>query len=199
MRTTSSARAVLPLIVVSLFATQLSAQAHDHPAATEAASAEAQKAFGLVKSLAGAWQGLVIEPTSNLKVNMDVTLRVTSRGNSVVHEMKSAEATDNPVKNDHPVPMLYLDGAKLLLTHYCDAGNRPRMAARVAPDGKQIDFDFLDVVGPTTYGHMQHARFTIIDATHHLEDWTYEAPDGKTVNGHFDLRRVSEVATVTAR
>ena len=199
MRTPPSARAILPLIAAILFATQLSAQTHDHPAAAEPPSAAAQQAFGLIKSLAGAWQGLVVEPESKLSVNMDVTLRVTSRGNSVVHEMKSAEATDNPVKNDHPVTMMYLDGAKLLLTHYCDAGNRPRMAARVSSDGKQIDFDFLDVVGPTTYGHMQHARFTIIDATHHVEDWTYEAPDGKTVNGHFDLRRVSEVAAVTVK
>ncbi|MEO7456496.1 MAG: hypothetical protein ABIY52_09555 [Gemmatimonadaceae bacterium] len=172
---------------------------HTHPAPAGVPDAETQRAFALIKSLGGAWQGLVTEPTNKLKVTMDVSLRVTSRGNAVVHEMKSAEATDNPVKNDHPVTMMYLDGAKLLLTHYCDAGNRPRMVGRVSPDGKVIDFDFLDITGSTEYGHMQHATFTLIDATHHIEDWTYEAASGKTVNGHFDLKRVADVATVTSR
>lgn len=199
MQLTSGARFILPLVVATLVASQLGAQGHDHPATPSAPSAEAQRAFTVIKSLSGAWQGLVVEPTTNLKVKSDVTLRVTSRGNSVVHEIKSADATDNPMKNDHPVTMMYIDGANLLLTHYCDAGNRPRMTARVSADGKQIDFDFLDLTGPTTYGHMQHARFTLFDATHHLEDWTYETPDGKTVTGHFDLRRVSDVATVSAK
>ena len=201
MHITTHARVILPFIVATLFASPspISAQTHDHAAAAVAPSPDAQKAFALIKSLSGAWQGKVVEPASKLSVNMDVTLRVTSRGNSVVHEMKSAEATDNPVKNDHPVTMMYLDGANLLLTHYCDAGNRPRMSARVSPDGKQIDFDFIDVAGPTTYGHMQHARFTVVDDTHHLEDWTYATPDGKNVTGHFDLQRVSTVATITAK
>src|SRR5438105_6038643 len=75
--------------------------------------------------------------------------------------------------------MLYLDGDRLLLTHYCDAGNRPRMAARVSPDGKTVEFDFVDVAGSTQYGHMHHAPFTIIDANHHIEDWTYIMPGDK--------------------
>ncbi len=199
MHISSRARTILPLIVAALFGVQLSAQTHDHPAPPPAPSADAQKAFALIKSLAGAWQGEVNEPASNLKVNMDVMLRVTSRGNTVVHEMKAADGTDSPVKNDHPVTMMYVDGLNLLLTHYCDAGNRPRMVARVSADGKIVDFDFLDVVGPTKYGHMQHAQFTLIDNTHHREAWTYEGPDGKPVTGSFDLKRISEVATITAK
>jgi hypothetical protein len=201
MQITTATRVALPFIVAALYAPHLSAQSHDHPVATAAApaaaapTADAQQAFKLVKSLAGAWRGHVVEPNSKLDVNMDVTLRVTSRGNSVVHEMKAAEATDNPVKNDHPVTMMYLDGANLLLTHYCDAGNRPRMTARISPDGKQVDFDFIDVAGPTTYGHMQHARFTLVDATHHIEEWTYATPNGKEVTGRVELERLSDVAS----
>ena len=82
-----------------------------------------------------------------------VSLRVTSRGNALVHEMKQAGTPDDPTRYDHPVTMLYLDGDRLLLTHYCDAGNRPRMAGKVLADGKTVEFDFLDVAGSTQYGH----------------------------------------------
>jgi phage tail protein X len=118
-----------------------------------------------------------------------VTMRVTSRGNALVHEMKDASVPDDPKRYDHPVTMLYLDEGRLLLTHYCDAGNRPRMVARTASDGKTVEFDFLDVAGSTQYGHMQHAVFTMVDANHHIEDWTYMMPGDKPVHAHLDLQR----------
>jgi hypothetical protein len=77
----------------------------------------------------------------------------------------------------------------LILTHYCDAGNRPRMAGKMSPDGKTVEFDFLDVAGSTQYGHMHHAVFTVIDANHHTEDWTYMEPGDKPVHAHLDLQR----------
>ena len=51
-----------------------------------------------------------------------------------------------------------------------------------------MDFEFLDVAGSMQYGHMHHAVFTVIDANHHTEDWTYMAGD-KHVQAHFDLQR----------
>jgi phage tail protein X len=76
-----------------------------------------------------------------------------------------------------------------MLTHYCDAGNRPRMAGKMSPDRKTVEFDFLDVAGSTEYGHMHHAVFTVIDANHHTEDWTYMMPGDKPMHAHFDLQR----------
>ncbi len=159
---------------------------------TAATQSDAQKSFDKLKTLAGSWQGLVT--TDPHQADMDdahplVTLRVTSRGNALVHEMKEAGAPDDPTRYDHPVTMLYLDGDRLLLTHYCDAGNRPRMAAKVSRDGKTVEFDFVDVAGSTQYGHMHHAVFTIIDANHHVEDWTYMMPGDKPVRVHMDLQR----------
>jgi hypothetical protein len=63
------------------------------------------------------------------------------------------------------------------------------MTGKISPDGKKVEFDFLDVSGSTRYGHMQHAVFTIIDANHHTEDWTYLMPGDKPVHAHMDLQR----------
>src|SRR5437870_13182387 len=158
------------------------------------APSEAQKSFTQLKTLAGTWQGPVTtdppQPEMGDGKLTQVSLRVTSRGNALVHEMKEAGTPDDPTRYDHPVTMLYLDGDRLLLTHYCDAGNRPRMAARVSPDGKTVEFDFVDVAGSTQYGHMHHALFTINDANHHIEDWTYIMPGHKPMQAHMDQQRI---------
>jgi hypothetical protein len=158
------------------------------------AQSDSQKSFDVMKSLAGTWDGPVtLSPADHKMGNgsdkIEVSLRVTSRGNALVHEMRDPATADDPAKNDHPVTMLYLDNNRLLLTHYCDAGNRPRMTGNLSADSKTIDFDFLDVAGPTDHGHMQHATFTIIDANHHTEDWTYLMPGDKVMRGHMDLQR----------
>lgn len=157
------------------------------------AQSDAQKSFTQLKALAGNWQGAATldPPQPDMKdgTKMQLSLRVTSRGNALVHEMHGAGTPDDPTRYDHPVTMFYLDGDRLLLTHYCDAGNRPRMVARSSPDGKTVEFDFLDVSGSTEYGHMQHAVFTFIDANHHTEDWTYIMPGDKPVHAHLDLQR----------
>jgi hypothetical protein len=169
------------------------AQSDPHKSAdTPKPPTEAQKSFDTIKTLAGVWLGPVkVEPPMP---EMDdkplrVSMRVTSRGNALVHEMNEDKPQVDPTSYDHPVTMFYLDGDRLLLTHYCDAGNRPRMAARVSPDGKTVEFDFIDVAGSTQFGHMNHAVFTIIDQNHHTEDWTYLMPGDKPMHAHFDLQR----------
>lgn len=185
-----SLRFMLPVLLLSLFTAAL---AQTDTLKTDAQKTDAEKSFDQLKTLAGAWQGAAtVDPPQKDMGNgslTQVSLRVTSRGNAIVHEMKDAAAGDDPTRYDHPVTMFYLDNDRLLLTHYCDAGNRPRMVARTSPDGKKVEFDFLDVAGSTQYGHMQHAVFTIIDANHHTEDWTYLMPGDKPMRGHLDLLR----------
>jgi hypothetical protein len=182
MKSRIAIAALLVLITITAFA-----------ADTPAAQSDAQKSFDKLKALAGSWEGKVttVPPMDGMGKDalLQVSLRVTSRGNALVHEMKAAGAPEDPTQYDHPVTMFYLDGDRLMLTHYCDAGNRPRMAARTSPDGKTVEFDFLDVAGSTENGHMQHAVFTIVDDNHHTEDWTYLMPGDKPMHAHMDLHR----------
>lgn len=149
------------------------------------AQSEAQKSFDNLKALAGSWQGVVTttpkQPDVDGKVGQ-ITLRVTSMGNAIMHE---AHMEGRP---DDPLTMLYMDGDRLMLTHYCDAGNRPRMVAKATSSGNTVEFELLDVAGSMQYGHMHHSVFNIIDANHHTEDWTFMVGD-KPIQAHFDLYR----------
>jgi hypothetical protein len=149
------------------------------------AQSDGQKSFDKMKTLAGTWEGHVttvpLAPEIEEKV-VHATLRVTSMGNALMHEMTGAGRPDDPIT------MVYMDGDRLMLTHYCDAGNRPRMVGKIVADGNTVEFDFLDVAGNLQYGHMHHAVFTVIDADHHTEDWTFMNGD-KPVHAHMELQR----------
>jgi hypothetical protein len=156
-----------------------------------AVPSEAQKSFATLKSLAGEWEGAVTVPDapemSGSKTHL--SLRVTSRGNTLVHEFQEAGTPLDATKYDHPVTMLYVDGDQLTLVHYCDAGNRPRMTGKMSADGKTVEFELKDISGNTDY-HMHHSVFTVVDANHHLEDWTFMMKD-KPIHAHFDLHRIN--------
>ena len=182
-----SLRPRLSVVLMLLFTVAFAQSDAQKPSAAPAPS-DAQKAFEKLKTVAGSWVGQLTtfpqEPTVDGKF-AQFSLRVTSLGNALVHELSVSG------RPDHPVTMFYLDGNRLLLTHYCDAGNRPRMVGKVSPDGKTLEFDFIDLSGGNQYGHMHHAVFTFIDANHHIEDWTWMGPGDKPTRAHFDLQRTN--------
>jgi len=190
-------RFILAVVLVAI-ATVAFAQSHSD-APKSVTQSDAQKSFDAMKALAGGWEGRVkVDPQVPGMEDTDVhiSMRVTSRGNALVHEMQEAGTPLDPTKYDHPVTMFYLDGDHLTLVHYCDAGNRPHMVARTSPDGKKIEFDFVDLSGGNENGHMYHAVFTVIDNNHHAEDWTYMMPGDKPMHAHFDLKRTTEQASL---
>jgi len=153
-------------------------------AATALAQSAAQKSFDQLKSLTGSWEG---KNTQGMAVQ--VSFRDTAGGSALMSEIHG----HGP---ENMVSMFHLDGPnRLMLTQYCGAGNQPRMTASTSPDGKTITFDFLDATNLATpdAGHMQRVVFTIVDANHHTEDWTFAAGQGKEMKEFFDLHR-SELA-----
>lgn len=179
------------IVVLMSFSTAAFAQ-HDHAAApAPAAPSEGQKSFDALKALAGSWEGTltVVPPMKELEdKRVKVMIRVTSRGNALMHEMTITGIPDDPIT------MLYLDSENLMMTHYCDAGNRPRMAGKISPDGKTVAFVVQDVSGSTKLGHMADAVFTIVDANHHFEEWKFNFPGSKKITGRFDLQRTKEAS-----
>jgi hypothetical protein len=172
-------RTLLPALLICLFAPMghgTSVAQMSHPTVAPAQS-DAQKAFERMKTLAGSWDGSI------MGISTHITIRVTSSGNAILHE------ATGPGRPDNPITMFYVDGDRLLLTHYCDAGNRPRMVGKISPDGKAVEFDFLDVSGRTERGMMNHMVFTMIDADHHSEALTYTLPGNKPMVAQAVLTR----------
>jgi hypothetical protein len=164
------------------------AQSSAEHASVDAAAPGARGAFDKLKTLAGSWVGrLTTDPVyEEVEGNFaQLSLRVTSLGNAFVHEMSISG------RPDHPLTMFHLDEDRLVLTHYCDAGNRPRMVGKASPDGKTLEFDLVSLDGDDSHGHMQRAVFTFIDENHHTEEWTYVMPDGNAARARFDLQRTN--------
>lgn len=147
-------------------------------AACALAQTDAQKAFTVLKSMPGTWEGTSPEGS------LTVTFKVTAGGSAVMSEMLGKEDM---------ISMFHMDGAdRLLMTHYCAVGNQPRMLASVSPDGKIFTFTYFDATNLATpdAGHMQRMILTLLDDNHHTEEWVF-TDHGKEHKAVFDLHRKS--------
>jgi hypothetical protein len=147
------------------------------------AQSSGQKSFDTMKSLAGNWEGKDSQGGA-----VAVSNRLTAGGSAVVSEIN----TNMHGKSEDMISMINMDGDRLLLTHYCSAGNQPRMQAAPSPDGKSITFTFVDATNLASpeAGHMQSVTFNLIDANHHTEEWHFTVA-GKEMVQRFDLQRKS--------
>src|SRR5262249_55276538 len=85
-----------------------------------------------LRSLVGSWQG------TNEGRPVSVTYTLVSNGTALMESLDGGH-------DANMITMYTPDGAVLLATHYCAAGNQPRMRARASADGKSLDFQFVDV------------------------------------------------------
>ena len=138
----------------------------------------AQKSFDQLKSLEGTWEG-----KNSTNEPLQISFKATSNGSAVMSEIVG--------HGEDMISMIHLDGPnRLLLTHYCAAGNQPRMQAKTSSDGKTISFDFVDATNMATpdAGHMRSVVIAVLDPNHHTEEWTF-TDHGKEMKELFDLHR----------
>jgi hypothetical protein len=142
------------------------------------AQSSTQKSFATLKTLDGNWEG-----KNNQGQPLKVSFRETSGGSALMSEIHG----HGP---ENMVSMIHMDGDRLMMTHYCGAGNQPRMKATLSPDGKSVSFDFIDATNLSSpdAGHMNHVVFAMTDADHHTEEWTF-LDHGKEMKELFTLQR----------
>jgi hypothetical protein len=140
------------------------------------AQSDAHKQFDLLKSMEGKWVGKTGQGQP-----VEITFRLTAGGSALMSEIHG----HGP---ENMITMFHRDGDRLLMTHYCGAGNQPRMKV-VSADAKSISFEFFDGtnIGPGD-GHMQHFTFSQSDPNHHTEEWVF-LDHGKEMKELFSLER----------
>lgn len=149
-------------------------------AAAVLAQSDAKSTFEHLKSLNGTWEG-----KANNSNSVKIVFRPTGGGSAIMSEIMGEEDM---------ISMFHLDNDRVLMTHYCAAGNQPRMQGSMSPDGKTITFTFVDAtnLASPNAGHMEHLVITMPDADHHSEEWTF-VKDGKEITEHFDLARAKSM------
>ena len=141
-----------------------------------------KESFEALKGLAGDWRG-----KDTLGHQAEINFRVTSSGTTLLGELVEPNHQTHNLEDDM-ITMIHLDGDRLLLTHYCGAGNQPRMKGIASPDGKTITFDFVDATNlpsPRT-GHIRRVVIKFLSRNHHTEEWTF-TENGQESKNLFDL------------
>jgi hypothetical protein len=137
-----------------------------------------QHNFEMMKSLEGNWEGNGPDGPTKL------SYKVVSAGSAV---METIDHSDMP---GMMVTMYHLDGDKLMMTHYCSAGNQPRMRL-VSSTPSELTFEMFDATNLASAkdAHMRKLVIRWTDKNHITADWTM-SKDGKDEHhGIFKLER----------
>jgi hypothetical protein len=148
------------ILIATLLLTSATVYATDNPADR---TMDSKAAFARLKALVGEWQA----DTSRGKAHL--TYELIAGGTSLV-ERETGE--NMPVM----LTVYHMDGNRLMLEHYCMAGNQPRMEARsFDPKTGELRFQFLDatnLAGKET-GHMHNATIRFVDGEHLSAAWEF--------------------------
>lgn len=153
--------------------------------AVATASAQApsagQQAFDKLKTLAGKWEG-----TDGGGKAAWSRFTLVSNGTVIMQAHKS-DSEDYSMLTTY-----YVDNGRLMITHFCGAGNQPRMvAAGLSLDGQRITFRLHDVTNLTSpeTGHMAALEITFVDGEHYTERWTWREGGKDQMSELFQLTR----------
>lgn len=152
--------------------------------------ADTAQAFDTLKSLAGTWHGTATMGTEQHPV--DLSYEVVSAGSAVLERLF--------LGTPHEMVTLYhKDGDRLLLTHYCSAGNQPRMQLvgwSAAPEAT-LSFSFADATNWAGEQEliMHDARITKISDDHIATTWTAWTNGKADHTANFDFQRVTATKT----
>ena len=132
-----------------------------------------------LKTLVGTWEGTVAEHPGPVTV----TYKLVSNGTSLMETMDVADHAETMITMYAPDT----PNGRIVATHYCAAGNQPRMAAN-GLKGNTLDFQFLDATNVTGGELMRALEVRFQDPDHFQQLWT-SREKGKENTGTFAYTR----------
>jgi len=149
-------------------------------AADTSKAGNAGLAFEKLKSLVGQW-----EATSD-KGTVTQSYELVANGTALL-EKTSMQG------EGEMVTVYHLDGDRLVLTHYCSAGNQPHLQARTFdPASQEIRFDFASATNLANVndGHIHSAVIKFLGPDTFSSDWTFNKDGKVAVNKQMQFHRV---------
>jgi hypothetical protein len=141
--------------------------------------------FGRIKSLQGSWEGPYQWSGARTDSGrMQVRYSTTGKGSAIVENLiVEGEAVMTTV--------YHLDNGALRMTHYCGAGNQPRLKAEGADSSADtVRFSFVDATNLASPAapHVNGFEIRSIDADHVVLTFTFTSEKGVSYE-KIDLRR----------
>ena len=155
-------------------------------AAVEHHAADASEALGRLRQLQGSWRGTYSWTGVRAdKGEMKATYHVTGNGSALIEDL---------IMNEQPVmtSAYHLDKDDLRMTHFCAAGNQPRLKASSIDLGANVfRFEFVDITNLATADSPHVYGFTIrlVDPNHIQLEFAFQG-NGKKSLEHIELTRV---------
>jgi hypothetical protein len=124
---------------------------------------EAKTAFDRLKKLEGEWKATGHDGMPDAKI----IYKVTAAGSTLME-------TSHPGTGHEMVTMYHLDGKNLLATHYCAAGNQPRLKLDLKaskPDSYSFVFDGGTNLNPDKDMHIHALRIKFLEGGKVESEW----------------------------
>jgi hypothetical protein len=181
------------VVMAGSLATPQFTDADDTKTATKA-GIDAKAAFARIKTLAGTWksQAPVEDKADHGKAKEEehkgeksVIYKLTGAGSALVE-------TQFPGSDHEMVSVYHLDGEDLRMTHYCAAGNQPRVKldrANSKPDELIFVFDGGTNLDPQKDMHIHGVKITFHDDGKVTSTWESYAGGKKAMTLDFNLTR----------
>lgn len=146
----------------------------------------AERTFEALKTLEGVWEGDVDRPGSGIPVRMEY--EVASEGEAVLERMILPDMGPKCFM----FTVYYMEDDALRLTHYCAAGNQPRMVLSAGSSTREAKFGFEGITGlDTDEIHVRDGVIRFVGNDQIEAQWRNFGADGHLHDNLLYLRRGS--------
>ncbi len=126
------------------------------------------------KALEGDWSGKF---TDGNEINVSYT--TISGGNAVMETFRLPDGTDMR-------SIYHMNGEKLMMTHYCESGNQPRLQSGTLSASKDVTLNFLDITNlsaePKMSSYLYRVEFHFGDKDQFSQDITWMIQGKESTN-----------------